>query len=131
MTLETIQFLNESVWCTIAPSPIHGVGVFALRDIKKGQKLNCYGSLSAPIGLHLTSFEGLDPEIAHIIRQRWPLAVQGDTFHSPNDDVRHILFMNNSPTPNYNQQDDVAITDIAKGVEITEDYGSVSSICLS
>lgn len=32
-------YLNKTVWCKLGPSKIHGVGVFAIRDILKGQKL--------------------------------------------------------------------------------------------
>ena len=39
-TDQQIQELNETIKCTIRPSPIAGVGVFALQDIKKGERLN-------------------------------------------------------------------------------------------
>lgn len=117
----TIQHLNETVWCTLAPSPIHGIGVFALRDIPKGQKLYCLGTPNQQL-LQLNSTDGLAPEILTVIKQRWPLYLEG-TFQSPNDDARLISFMNHSDTPNYNKHNDTALTDITKGDEITEDYG--------
>lgn len=118
----TTQHLNETVWCTLAPSPIHGIGVFALRDIQKGQTLHCLGTPNQTT-LLLTETEGLAPEILALIRQRWPLALEGSLFQSPNDDARLISFMNHSDTPNYDKYNDTALTDIRKGEEITEDYG--------
>lgn len=118
---EIINHLNETVWCTLAPSPIHGIGVFAIRDIPKGQKLYCrIPSETSPISL--STFEGLHPEILTMIKQRWPLALKGDYFHSPNDSAKLILFMNHSDTPNYDDYTDTALFDIKRGEEITENY---------
>ena len=111
--------LNNTVWCKLAPSPIHGIGVFAIRNIKKGQKLYCQSNRKTFINLN----EELLPEIEEIVRQRWPLAFEGDLFLSPNDDARLISFMNHSNDPNYDKYNDVALRDITKGEEITEDYG--------
>ena len=36
LLMKTSQILNSSVWATIKPSKLHGVGVFAIRDIPKG-----------------------------------------------------------------------------------------------
>ena len=33
--MKTSQILNNSIWATIKPSKINGVGVFAIRDIPK------------------------------------------------------------------------------------------------
>ena len=38
-TIITPEQINETVLATIKPSPIHGVGVFSLQDIKKRQKM--------------------------------------------------------------------------------------------
>ena len=35
---QQIAELNEEIRCHLKPSSIHGIGVFALRDIKKGEK---------------------------------------------------------------------------------------------
>ena len=35
---EQIMELSSTVKCKLAPSNIHGIGVFAIRDIKKGEK---------------------------------------------------------------------------------------------
>ena len=115
------DYLNQTVWAKLAPSKIHGVGVFAIRDIPKGQKIfaRCDPNTQA---IKLDSFDRLLPEIAELIDQRWFLARKGETFQSPNNDARLISFMNHSDTPNYDKYNDVVLVDIKKGIEITENY---------
>ena len=117
-----IQELNEYVLTYIAPSKIAGVGVFAMRDIKKGAKL--YTDTAMRIyNLPIAYFEYLRPEIAKLLLERWPQIVNGSNFIYP--DTRIQAFMNHSDDPNYNAVDDVALRDIAKGEEITEDYKKI------
>ena len=61
----------------------------------------------------------LRPEIEKIIKERYPIVIQGYPFPSPNN-IELMSFMNHSDKPNcYN---DTALRDIKKGEEITEDY---------
>ena len=39
---QQIAELNNEEKCYIAPSLIQGIGVFALRDLKAGEKLYCF-----------------------------------------------------------------------------------------
>lgn len=119
--MDIVKRLNEEVKCTIAPSEIHGVGVFAIRDIKEGERLNCWPEKGFQI--HLDSLDGLLPEVRALILQRWPIAIEGKPFLHPNDDARLLSFMNHSNMPNYNPYLDLSTRDIKKGEEITEDYG--------
>ena len=127
--LELDQFLNSTVWCTIAPSSVHGVGVFAIRDIPKGQKLNCQNlSRMGILRIIPSEFEKLLPEIKKMITQRWPIVTTTGYFQSPNDDAHLLSFMNHSEIPNYDKINDTALKDIKKGEEIFEDYGEFTSI---
>lgn len=113
-----ISMLNNSVWCTLRPSPVHGIGVFAIRDIPQGQKLYCQeGGLTE---LSTDSLEGLHPAILKLVKQRWPNAPK--QFVSPNQDARLISFMNHSKDANYSPTTDRALRDIEEGKEILEDY---------
>ena len=110
--------LNDEVWCFLAPSSIHGVGVFALRDIPKGQRLYCQ---SVRQYLRFDPIDNLLPEIQELIKARWPdYEVNG--YISPNDDARLISFMNHSATPNYDPKTDTALENIKKGEEVLETY---------
>lgn len=112
--------INETVLATIKPSPIHGVGVFAVQDIKKGSKMYIRWT---PMGLLQTELSKLKPEIRKIIEQRWPPVRDGYPFIHPHEDANMLSFMNHSSTPNFDDKNDVALRDIPAGTEILEDYG--------
>lgn len=116
-----INHLNNTVYCKLAPSKIHGIGVFAIRDIPKGTQIWAKKHTNTET-ISLESTEGLHPAILEIIKQRWILAFQGDKFFSPNDDARLLSFMNHSNEPNYDPITDKVIKDIKEGEEILEDY---------
>lgn len=113
--------INDSVLATIAPSPIHGVGVFALQDIKKGQKMFIRW---IPMGMIQTTVSKLKPEVREVIEGRWPPVRDGFPFMHPHEDANLLSFMNHSSEPNYDDNADKALRDIRKGEEITEDYGN-------
>ncbi len=121
-----IDELNKTVWCTLASSTIHGIGVFAIRDIPKGQKI--YATSDDRKWLIETDFNGLHPAIKRLIAQRWPHAFKGNPFLSPNSDARLLSFMNGSDTPNYDFETDTALVDIPAGTELTEDYSSMPEL---
>ena len=117
-----IKELNTYVLTKIAPSSIHGVGVFALRDIKKGQIL--YADILMKLyTLPYQEFHRLIPEVGDIILERFPQVINGSKFLYP--DTRIQAFMNHSGTPNYDAVKDVALADIEQGEEITEDYRKI------
>ena len=119
-TLIKPEEINATVLATIAPSKIHGVGVFALQDIKKGQKMYIRW---VPMGMLQTTMSKLKPEVRKIIEQRWPIVKNGYPFIHPHEDANHLSFMNHSNDPNYNDKSDTALKDICRGEEITETYG--------
>lgn len=120
---EQAKEINDTVWCRLGPSKIHGVGVIALRDIKAGQKLYCFPrALGKFYSIPYDKLGMLLPEIRGLVLERWASIINGSHFTSPNDDAWLILFMNHSDNPNYDPKTDCALKDIAKGEEITEDY---------
>lgn len=122
-----IDDLNKTVWCKLAPSKVHGIGVFAIRDIPKGQKLYLDLETTAK-PIQCNDFTGLHPAILELIKQRWPLAFEGEWFGNPNNDARHISFMNHSADPNYDHHNDCALRDIKEGEEVFEDYGDYAPV---
>lgn len=113
--------LNDTVKLTIKPSGIHGVGVFAIRDIKEGENLYTHGSPEKKM-YKPKDLKGLNPEVKALILQRWLLAEKGGTFLNPHDDVWLNSFLNHSDTPNLEKRTDLALKDIKKGEEITINY---------
>ena len=120
---EQIIELNNEVRCRIASSAIHGVGVFAMRDIQGGERCYCTPNVipkfyTIPYG----SLSKLLPEIRGLIIDRWASVVNGSIFQSPNDDAGLLFFINHSENENYDVVNDTATRDIKCGEEILEDY---------
>ena len=119
-TIVPAEEINKTVLATIRPSKIAGVGVFAVQDIKKGQKVFIRWQ---PMGLIQTTLSKLLPDIRKIIEGRWPPARDGYPFIHPHEDANLLSFMNHSSDANYDDKNDIALRDIKKGEEITENYG--------
>ena len=127
---EQVMELMRTVKCRLGPSRVHGVGVIALRDIRKGEQLYC-ANRSKPVR-YTVAFTELErrlkdthPEILQLILDRWPRTVNGAAFISPNYDARLTCFMNHSDVPNYDPATDLALADIRKGEEVFEDYRQI------
>ena len=125
---DQINELNSIVKCKLAPSKIAGVGVFAIRDIQKGDPLYLFPKpnptwYSVPFG----SMSKLFPEVRELILGQWASIVNGSHFLSPNDSCWMIVYVNHSDDPNYQTDGDFALRDIEKGEEITSDYRLMSN----
>ncbi len=120
--MEIVNYLNSTVYCRLAASAIHNVGVFAIRDIKEGQKLTDYRGGEFPC-FYLTEeeFRLLHREIQDLIQQQ-TIFEKGELlrFDSPNSHQILEVFMNHSAQPNSDGQ--VALCNIKKGEEITKNY---------
>ena len=120
---QQILELNNEVRCTLAPSKIHGIGVFALRNIQKGER--CYvrpEMIPRFYDIPFGSLSKLFPEIKALVLDRWASVVNGSLFCSPNDDAHLLMFCNHSSEPNYDVVSDTALKDIPKNTELFEDY---------
>ena len=120
--MSIVETLNNTVKCKIAPSSIHGVGVFAIMDIKKGEKMFCAEDKKLWYSLPPKKFCQIRFEVAYLIYQRYPKSMMGSQFLSPNSDARLISFMNESKDPNYDCKTDLALEDIKCGQEVLENY---------
>ncbi|MDO8628451.1 MAG: hypothetical protein Q7R56_01725 [Nanoarchaeota archaeon] len=116
---ETVRILNEEIWCTIAPSPIHGIGVFAIRDIPEGTYFSKCSTLPSMIYPHHGEEHGLHPAIQKIAWQR----MDGGSIYNhthPNKQTDLRALMNHSNNSNSNGMK--TLRDIKCGEEVTEDY---------
>lgn len=120
--MEQIRELNHYVRTKLAPSNIDGVGVFALRDIKKGEPLFT-DMMTKLYNLPYSEFDKLRPEVAENLLQSFPLIVKGSAFAYPL--TRTQAFLNHSEEPNYDAMTDIALRDIKAGEEVTEDYRKI------
>lgn len=117
-----INLLNEIVKIKVGPSQVHGVGIVAMRDIKKGEKLNA-DAIFQYLDVPYKDFKKLRPEIAEYLLGRWPQIVNGSVFIYP--DAKMTAFMNHADDPNYDSLSDKALKSIKAGEEIFEDYRNV------
>lgn len=121
---DTIAILNSIVKLRIAPSKIHGVGIFAIRDIAKGQKLYTEMFPQA-YKIPYSSMNKLFPYVREILLERNPQIINGSHFLYP--DTKMQAYINHSDTPNYDAINDVMLEDVKDGEEITEDYRKIEN----
>src|SRR3990167_5784962 len=119
-----ISMLNTFVRVQIAPSKIHGVGIFALCDISKGTKLYV-DNMPEVFNLPYDRFNQLFPYVRRQLLGRWPTIVIGSVFIYP--DARFLAYMNHSDEANFDAFEDRTLKDIKKGEEITEDYKKIAN----
>jgi len=122
---ECIDYLNSTVWATLRPSPIQGIGVFAIRNIPKGTEITdhmIYGEEHAHNQLAPEEMDALIPAIRKLILDRTYFKESSEVleFYSPNLTASLQSWMNHSDTPNTTGTH--ALRDIAEGEELTEDY---------
>lgn len=116
---DQVILLNDIVKIKLSPSPIHGIGVFTMRDIKKGEKLYT-DIIPHQFDLPYSKFNKLDKDIRDILLGHFPLIIDGSHFMYPV--TKFSAYLNHSNTPNYDAVKDEALQDIKQGEEVTEDY---------
>ncbi|MBK6379454.1 MAG: SET domain-containing protein [Chitinophagaceae bacterium] len=129
---ELLQELSGNTWVMLKPSPIEGIGVFALRDIPKG----CRDMFSKPddadewITISKNEMETL-PAHAQFLVGNYCLYDEANYF-VPAKGFKKIdisLFLNHADEPNIISIDDgdyfEAIRDIKEGEELVIDYGEI------
>lgn len=121
---QAVALLNDIVKVRIAPSKINGVGVVAMRDLKKGEKLEL-DAIPHALDLPISYFKKLEPEISDLLLGHWPQIVNGSHFLYPV--TKMTAFLNHSDEPNYDAKEDKTIRKIKAGEEITEDYRQIEN----
>lgn len=116
-----IEYINNTVFCKLGASPIHNVGVFAIRNIPQGTQLtDYYGGEFKSYSVSEREFELIRPEIAELIKQQTIFEPEMYRFDSPNSHQILEVFMNHSEEPNSDGK--ITLRDIKAGEEITKDY---------
>lgn len=122
---EDLQINTLMKWVTVrlGKSDIHGIGVFAIRDLSEGTKL--YMDIMPEIfKLPYKKLKNNTPEYVHqTILERWPLIANGSPFVYP--DARYVAYCNHSDHANYDAKNDILLCDVKAGEEITEDYSLI------
>lgn len=117
-----IKMINDVVKLKVAPSEVHGVGVFALRDIKKGERVYA-NAVPCLVDVPYKDFNKLPDETSQMILEHFPQVVNGSHFMCP--DTLMQMYLNHSNECNYDNQTDKALKAIKKGEEVFEDYRNI------
>ncbi len=127
---ELIQHLQNNTYVRLKPSGIHGVGVFAIREIPKG----CDSFFSTVqdewIYLSYTEVGQLPIAIQNLIETYCLFDDNGYFVPSHGFEKMDLsLFLNHSDRPNVASIEDgerfIALMDIKEGEELFVDYGTI------
>jgi SET domain-containing protein len=119
---------HEDVWTRLKPSKIHGVGVFAIRDIRKGTDVFPHDDQPV-IWIDKKWIERLSTPLKRFYDDF--CIVKGDKYGCPKhfDTLTNSWYLNHSDDPNVAADENYrfyALRDIKTGEELTADYRAYS-----
>ncbi len=125
-----LKELAASTYVMIKPSPLHGIGVFAIRDIPKGTKNIFSKGVGDWIKVSKEEVDALPQHSKDLIENH--CLFDEDFYFIPDYGfklVDLVIYLNHSETPNVISLNDgeefEAIRDIAIGEELLLDYGTI------
>lgn len=129
---ELLNELNGNTWVMIKPSPIEGIGVFALRDIPKGCRAMFSKADDNEQWISITKIEMNNlPAHAKALVESYCL-YDADHYFVPDYGFKKmdlVNFINHSDEPNIISINDgeffEALKDIKIGEELVIDYGEI------
>ena len=125
-----LKELASSTYVMIKPSPLHGIGVFAIRDIPKGTSNIFSKGVGDWIKVSKEEVDALPQHSKDLIENH--CLFDEDFYFIPDYGfklVDLVIYLNHSETPNVISLNDgeefEAIRDIAIGEELLVDYGTI------
>lgn len=131
MTKEALlKDLQHDTYVMIKPSPLHGIGVFAVRDIPKGTRDLFSQGVGDWIKLTIAEVEALPKHSKDLVENH--CLFDEDYYYVPDYGfklVDLVIYLNHSDKPNVISINDgeffEATRDIAEGEELLVDYGTI------
>jgi SET domain-containing protein len=127
---ELLKELAEETFITLRSSTVHGIGVFALRDIPKGCKTIFSRNVGNWIKVPIRDIENL-PEASRNLVETYCLYDETD-YYLPDYGFKvmdMVNYLNHSSNPNVISVNDgeyfESIRDIAEGEELFVNYGDI------
>jgi SET domain-containing protein len=131
MTKEALlKDLQQDTYVMIKPSPLHGIGVFAIRDIPKGTRNIFSQGVGEWIKLTIAEVEALPKHSKDLVENH--CLFDEEHYYVPDYGfklVDLVIYLNHSATPNVISINEgeffEAIQDIKTGEELLVDYGTI------
>ena len=131
MTKEALlKDLHQDTYVMIKPSPVHGIGVFAIRDIPKGTRDLFSQGVGEWIKLTIAEVEALPKHSRDLVENH--CLFDEDHYYVPDYGFKLVdlfVYLNHSDTPNVISINEgeyfEATRDIAAGEELLVDYGTI------
>ena len=125
-----LKQLQSQTYVMIKPSPLHGIGVFAIRDIPKGTKDIFSEGFGDWIKVSKEEVDALPTHSRELIENH--CLFDEDSYFIPEYGfklVDLVIYLNHSATPNVLSLNDgeqfEALVDIKAGEELLVDYGTI------
>ena len=125
-----LKQLHSQTYVMIKPSPLHGIGVFAIRDIPKGTKDIFSEGFGDWIKVSKEEVDALPTHSKELIENH--CLFDEDSYFIPEYGfklVDLVIYLNHSETPNVLSLNDgehfEALVDIKAGEELLVDYGTI------
>lgn len=130
---ELLQELSQETFVALRPSPVHGIGVFAIADIPKGCRTIFSKNVGSWIRLPIADVEQL-PEHSRSLIETYCLYDEASYF-VPDYGFKVmdlVNYLNHSSSPNVASVNDgeyfEALTDIPAGTELLVNYGEIVEV---
>ena len=130
-TSDFLEHINECTFCRLKPSEIHGVGVFAIRDI--GAREEPFGDTPRFTGLthiKVEEVKRMRPEVRKIIVDLYSSDEEYYYIGPAPNNIGIYAFMNHSEAPNVELSESkkyfITKADITKGEELLVNYKEYS-----
>ena len=127
---ELLHELQHETWVALQPSPVHGIGVFAVCDIKKGCKTIFSKNTGGWLKLGFEEVEQLPAHSKNLVETYY--LYDSEHYFIPDHGCKVMdmaNYLNHSSTPNIISVADgdyfETLRDIAKGEELLVDYGTI------
>jgi len=130
---ELLHELSQETYAALKPSAVHGIGVFAIRDIPKGCRTIFSRNVGEWVKLPIAEVEKL-PEHSRSLIETYCLYDETD-YYVPDYGFKVmdiVNYLNHSSDPNIISVNDgeyfEALKDIPSGKELFVDYGEIVKV---
>jgi len=127
---ELLKELSDETFITLKPSPVHGIGVFALRDIPKGCKTLFSRNVGEWIRVPITDIDQLPDQTRNMVET---YCLYDETHYYLPDYGFKVMdlvnYLNHSSSPNVISVNDgeyfESLREIKEGEELLVNYGEI------